>query len=53
MLEIAATDVSQQFFVVRLELSRGEIHLFHEYAKRVLGSLRSLMERQMSLQAAV
>ena len=39
LMEVAATDVRQQFFVVRLQLQYGDASLFHDTAARVLPAL--------------
>lgn len=40
LMEVAATDATQSFFVIRLQLSRGDASLFREIAARILPALR-------------
>ena len=39
LMEVAATDATQRYFVIRLKLQRGDASLFRELASRLLPSL--------------
>ena len=39
LMEVAATDATQSYFVIRLQLQRGDASLFRELAARLLPTL--------------
>jgi len=39
LMEVAATDATQSYFVIRLQLQRGDASLFRELAARILPNL--------------
>ena len=40
LVEVAATDISQSYFVIRLELQKGDASLFRELAARILPAIK-------------